>query len=313
MRRLSILVLILALFICAAEHKEYKLGTGSETGVYFQLGKGLAGLSSNVVIKPVISEGSVENINMVLKGEFGFGIAQSDRQYQAYYGFEDWQEAGEQKSLRSICSFYPETVTLMASEASGIVSVYDLKDKRISLGEKGSGQHQNALDVLSIIGCDLSDIQPRFLSPQEASKALEDGKIDAFFYTIGHPNNLVQQITESKTKMRFIPIVGYDAEKLLMDYPYYSEADIPAGLYPEALNKESVQSIGVRATLVTSADVPNEVVKQFTKSIFENFDQLKKIHPALQDLTKEEMFQALSAPMHDGAMEYYREVDLKLE
>ncbi len=284
----------------------FKLGTGSETGVYYQVGKGL----SSSVVEPVVSEGSVENINKTLQGEFGFGIAQSDRQYQAFFGLEDWQDAGCQPKLRSICSLYPETITLMASENSGITSVYDLKNKRINLGEKGSGQHQNARDVLTIVGCELTDIQPYYLSPQSAAKALQDGEIDAFFYTIGHPNQLVKQLCENGAKIRFIPIVGYDAEKLLMDYPYYSNASIPKELYPESLNEGDVESIGVRATIVTSVDTPNDAVRKFTADIFENFEKFSSIHPVLKNLKKTDMFQSLSAPIHPGAIEYYRKCGL---
>ncbi len=309
MTKLIICFLIFALpilLICQEEQTVYKLGTGSETGIYYRVGEGLASAD----VEPVVTEGSVENIDKTMQGVFGFGIVQSDRQYQAYFGLEDWQDAGGQAKLRSICSLYPEAITLMASEDSGIQSVYNLKNKRINLGEKGSGQHQNALDVLTIIGCELTDIQPYYLGPQAAAEALQNGEIDAFFYTIGHPNQLVMLLCEKDTKIRFVPIVGYDAEKLLMDYPYYSKAVIPKEFYPKSLNEEDVESIGVRATLVTSRDIPDEVVRQLTERIFEHFDRFISIHPALRNLKKSEMFQSLSAPIHPGAIEYYRECGL---
>ncbi len=310
-----ILLSLLLLIACNADVKPNKIGTGCETGVYYQVGKGLEKLAldakTTLMLEPVSSEGSVENVNRIVAGEFTFGIVQSDRQYQAFYGLEDWWNDGRQSHLRSICSLYPETITLIASEASGIQTVYDLSDKRISLGEPGSGQHQNAVDVLGIIGFELDDIAPSYLSPMQASEEMAKGNLDAFFYTIGHPNDLMKKMT-LENSLRFIPIIGYDAEKLLMDFPYYSRATIPAILYPGLLNTEDIESIGVRATLVTRADVPVKTVEQLTACIFDNFDAFCAIHPALMTLKREEMFHALSAPIHPGAIKYYRNSGMKM-
>jgi TRAP transporter TAXI family solute receptor len=76
-------------------------------------------------------------------------------------------------------------------------------------------------------------------------------------------------------------------------------------------NPDDVETFGVRATFVTSADVPEEVVYQVVKAVFDNFEDFKKLHPAFATLEKEELVTAaLSAPLHPGAEKYYKEAGL---
>ena len=136
-----------------------------------------------------------------------------------------------------------------------------------------------------------------------------DGRIDAAFYTVGHPSGYYKFVTSGVRKVKFIPIENIDS--LLAKYPYYAKAKIPINFYPKAKNRENVDSFGVKCTFVTSAKVPDELVYTIAKEIFENFSEFKKLHPAYQLVTKESMLEALSAPIHPGALRYYKEVGLK--
>ena len=138
---------------------------------------------------------------------------------------------------------------------------------------------------------------------------LQDGRIDAFFYTVGHPSGAIKEATAGKRKVVIADITGVDS--LFKDYPYYAKSHVPAEFYPGATNTEDANTFGVKATFVTSVDVPDEVVYAITKEVFENFDEFKKLHPAYKVLTKESMLQGLSAPIHPGAMKYYKEAGLK--
>jgi TRAP transporter TAXI family solute receptor len=254
--------------------------------------------------------GSVYNINAILSGDLEFGIVQSDRQYQAYNGMAEWSKSGPQKDLRAIFSIHPESITLIASAQSGIKSVNDLKGKRVNIGNPGSGQLQNSKDVLSAFGIDLTSIEAEQVKAVEAPGLLQDEKIDAFFYTVGHPNGNIKEATSGRIKVNIITIKGERIDALLMRCPYYAEAIIPGSFYPNTVNKADVESIGVKATFVTSKKLDEKIVYAITKEVFDSLEDFKKLHPAYSVLTKENMLKGLSAPIHKGALKYYKEAGL---
>ncbi|MCP4117352.1 MAG: TAXI family TRAP transporter solute-binding subunit [Desulfobacteraceae bacterium] len=293
------------------------IGTGGITGVYYPTG----GAISKIVNKKrkeygirctvESTGGSVFNVNAVMAGDLEFGVVQSDRQYQAVNGSKNSEWAGRpQKDLRSVFSIHPESITLCASVDSGIKTIRDLNGKNVNIGNPGSGQRQNSIDALTAVGLDLNkDLNAEGIKAAEAPGLLQDERIDAFFYTVGHPSGAIKEATAGKVKVRIVPITGID--RLLEKYPYYAKAIVPIEFYPGAVNKEDVTTFGVKATFVTSAKVSDEVVYAVTKEVFDNFDDFKKLHPAYKVLTKQNMLEGLSAKIHPGAMRYYKEAGLK--
>ncbi len=292
------------------------IGTGGVTGVYYPAGGAITRMlnskSAEYDIKATVesTSGSVYNINAVLIGDLDFGVAQSDRQYQAYNGLAEWKTAGPQKDLRSVFSLHPESITLVATAASGIQTVADLKGKRVNIGNPGSGHRQNAIDVLSAFGLDLNDLLAEQVKAVEAPALLQDEKIDAFFYTVGHPNGNIKEATSGRIKVNIIPLTGVGIDRLLDKYSYYADSVISGSDYPNKALPGDVRTIGVKATLVSSARVDAEIVYAVTKEVFENFHDFKKLHPAFSTLTKKDMLKGLSAPVHKGALKYYREAGL---
>lgn len=290
-------------------------GTGSMTGVYYQVGGALMKLVNRGTARHGLKAsfqstgGSVYNINAVLNGDLEFGLAQSDRQYQAVHGQAEWQQPGPQQNLRAICSVHPESVTLVAGVDSAIDCLADLKGKRVNIGNPGSGQRGNAIDVLRTAGLDWQkDLHAEGVKASESSKLLQDGRIDAFFYTVGHPAGAITEATAGR-KVRIIPVVGM--ETLLADRPYYAQTSIPAQLYPQAANTEDIPTIGVMTTLVTSANVPENVVYAVTKALLDNLEEFKTMHPAFASLDARTMATSgISAPIHAGALRYFREAGL---
>jgi hypothetical protein len=255
--------------------------------------------------------GSVFNINAIMSGDLEFGVAQSDRQYQAVQGIEDWKDKGPQKDLRAVFSIHPETVDLIAAVDANINSLEDLKGKRVNIGNVGSGYRQNAIDALEANGLNWEkDFNAESLKAAEAPGLIQDGRIDAAFYTVGHPSGYYKEASSGTRKIKFVPIENVDG--LLAKYPYYAKAvtRVPE-LYPGAANDKDVPTFGVKATFVTSAKVPDEVVYAIVKEVFDNFEDFKKLHPAYAGLTKQSMLEGLSAPLHPGALKYYKEVGLK--
>ena len=292
------------------------IGTGAVTGVYYQVGGAIMKLMNSkqaeygLRVSFQATGGSVYNINALLSEDLDLGVVQSDRQYQAYNGIAEWSDKGMQTALRAICSFHPESVTLVAAVDSDIATLEDLRAKRVNIGNPGSGQRGNANDVLRTAGIDWrTDIQAESLKAVESSKLLQDGRIDAFFYTVGHPAGAITEATAGRRKVRFVPIL--DMENLIRTSPYYAPAKIPIKLYPKAENKEDVPTIGVMTTLVTTDRVPESVIYAITKEIFENLGTFKQMHPAFSELSRKEMVnKGISAPYHPGALKYYREAGL---
>ncbi len=292
------------------------IGTGGITGVYYPTGGAIAKIinakRSTYHVRASVEStgGSKFNINAIATGDLDFGVAQADTQYMAYFGKEAW--AGKPvKKLRAVFALAPEAVTFVAAEDSGIRSIRDVKGKIVNIGDPGSGQYINSQDIFKTVGfVPDKDFKAEKIKPADAPRILQDGRIDAFFFTVGHPNGNIKEATAGKRLCRIVPITGLD--KLLKDAPYYSMTTIDMTQYPDATNSKDgkVETLGMLATLVTSSDVPDDVVYAITKEVMENLDAFKKLHPALGGLTKKSMLEGLTAPIHNGAMRYYKEAGL---
>jgi len=292
------------------------IGTGGVTGVYYPTGGAISRMINakrdEYGIRATVEStaGSVYNVNAVMAGDLDFGVVQSDRQFQAYNGTADWEDR-PQKNLRAIFAIHPETVVIVAGADTGIRHVADLKGKVVNIGNPGSGQRGNAIDLLTASGLDFAtDMRAEGLKAPESASLLQQGKLDAFFYTVGHPNGSVKEAVAGKRKVRFVNIPQKTIFDLAKRYPYYAPATIPVKMYPGVENLEDVKTFGVKATLCTSAEMSDEIVYAITREVFENLDAFKQLHPAYEVLTPESMLQGLSAPLHPGALKYYKEAGL---
>ena len=315
---LGLIILIILFFSFSDGGKKQKfitIGTGGVTGVYYPTG----GAISRIVNKESVSNlkayvestgGSVYNINAVLSGDLDFGIAQSDRQYEAYNGLAEWADSGAQKDLRSVFSIHSEAITLVASQSSRVFSPQNLKGKRVNIGNVGSGTAQNARTVLGIFNITETDFNAEEIKASESPRLIQDGRIDAFFYTVGHPNGNIKEATAGRVPVRIVDIQGAGVDNLIKENLFYSKAVIPVSLYPSVVNSTDINTFGVKATLVSSSKVRDDVVYTLVKGVFENLEEFKKFHPAFANLTPEQMLEGLSAPLHKGAEKYYREAGL---
>lgn len=285
------------------------VGGGSVTGVYYQVALHLcnlvnrhAGDNYNCVGRPAL--GSVFNINAVTRGLLDFGVAQSDVNWQAYTGNADWDGSPVQ-ALRSVFSMHPETVLLVTRADTGITSVADLKGKRVNIGNPGSGQRGNAEDVLRLYNIDPnSDIQAEGLQQHDASRALVDQKLDAFFYTVGNPSAAIEEPANS-ADIRIVPINSDAIKQFVQERPYYVMTTIPAGTYKGV--DEPVETFAVKATVVTNAEASADMVYDVTKVVFEHMEEMQQAHAAFRNLKPDDMLGGLSAPLHEGAQRFYQE------
>ena len=291
------------------------IGTGGVTGVYYPTGGAICRLVNKARKEHGIrcsveaTGGSVYNLNAIAAGELDMGVAQSDWQYHAYNGTDKFAEQGPNKDLRAVFSVHPEPFTVVARAGAGIKKFQDLKGKRVNVGNPGSGQRGTMEVVMAALGWTMADFKlTAELKPAEQSGALCDNKIDAMVYTVGHPNGSIQEATTTCDSV-MVEVAGPEVDKLVKDNDYYRKAIIPGGMYRGT--PDDTQTFGVGATFVSSAKVPDDVIYNVVKAVFENFEDFKKLHPAFANLKKEEMIKdGLSAPLHDGAVKYYKEAGL---
>ena len=299
----------------AADQIFVTIGTGGVTGVYYPTGGAICRLVNKTRKEHGIrcsvesTGGSVYNLNMIAAGELDMGVAQSDWQYHAYNGTSKFKDKGPNKDLRAVFSVHPEPFTVVARADSGIKDFKELKGKRVNIGNPGSGQRGTMEVVMGAVGWTKDDFKlASELKSAEQSKALCDNKIDAMVFTVGHPSGSIKEASTSCDSV-LVNVTGPEIDKLVADNDYYRMATIPGGMYRGT--DSDTNTFGVGATFVTSSKVSEDVIYNVVKAVFENFDQFKKLHPSFSDLKKEEMIKdGLSAPLHKGAVKYYKEAGL---
>jgi TRAP transporter TAXI family solute receptor len=295
-----------------AQQKYITIGTGGVTGVYYAAGGAICRLvnkdrkTHGIRCSVESTGGSVFNINTIKAGELDMGVAQSDVHFNAVKGVGNFQKDGAYADLRAVMSLHPEPFTVLARKELNAKSLADFKGKRFNIGNPGSGTQASMLELLGAMGWKTQDFSlASELKADEHGPALCDGKIDGFFYAVGHPSANIQDPTTT-CGAKLVPLTGPAVDRLVKEKSYYAKATIPAGLYPN--NPQATETYGVLATLVSSSKVPADTVYATVKAVFDNLDEFKKLHPALAILNPQSMIKdGLSAPLHDGAAKYYRE------
>jgi TRAP transporter TAXI family solute receptor len=294
-----------------AQQKFITIGTGGVTGVYYAAGGAICRLVNkdrakhNIRCSVESTGGSVFNVNTIKAGELDLGFAQSDVQFNALKGVGQFKDQAY-ADLRAVFSVHPEPFTVLARKEANVKSFADFKGKRFNVGNPGSGTRASMEELLGAMGWKMSDFSlASELKADEHGPALCDGKIDGFFYAVGHPSANIQDPTIS-CGAKLVPLTGPAVDKLVAEKPYYAKATVPAGLYQN--NPDAITTYGVLATVVASTKVPADTVYAVVKAVFDNFDEFKKLHPALANLTPEAMVKdGNSAPLHEGALKYYKE------
>lgn len=285
------------------------IGGGSPAGVYQEFARATCDLVNAAFPKTHrcrgrTTLGSVYNIRAVTRRVMEFGITQSDQHYFAWKGLGDWQGT-PQTNLRSVFSIHYEYANMVARADRSIGSLADLKGRRVNLGNPGSGQRTMGEDVLQLHGLDWRrDVALKGLAQAEATNALIDGKIDAFFYTVGLGADAIER-PASKIGIKLLPIESGALRDFVAERPYYFLTKIPAGTYAGV--NEDVPTYAVQANLVTAAETDEQLVYDLVRVVFEHLPTLRATHPAFSQLEARDMVDGLISPIHPGALRYYRE------
>jgi len=293
---------------------EIVIGTGSVLGVYFQVGRGICRLveryTDGVECSAVPTLGSRFNMDSVQLNAFEVGIVQSDVQYWAVTGTGEFEYVDlNYDNLRSLFSVHGEPFTLVARRESGIRSLSDLEGRRVNLGNPGSGQRATMQVVMDAMGWTIKSFGfAGGLPAAQQSLALCHGRVEAMVYVVGHPNKSIEKATDLCDAV-LVDVEGPEIDRLVATYPYYSYMTIPGGIYRG--NEKPVDTFGVRATVVVSEDLDEDIVYAIVKAVFDNLDTFKKMYPAFGVLDPQRMVrEGLTAPLHRGAERYYREKGL---
>ncbi|MBO0905787.1 TAXI family TRAP transporter solute-binding subunit [Jiella sonneratiae] len=310
----------------AQDMKFFRIATGGTAGTYFPIGGLLANAISNppgsracdeggscgvpgLVATAIASNGSVANVNAIGSGTLESGFSQSDVAYWAQTGTGVFEGKGKVEKLRAIANLYPESIHLVAKKDSGITSVADLKGKRVSLDEPGSGTLVDARLILEAYGITEKDIEPEYLKPNQAADRMRDGAMDAFFFVGGFPAGAIVELA-SNTPITIVPIAGDEAKKVTTDYEFFAKNTIPAGTYDG--QDGDVETLSVGAQWVTSADQPEELIYEVTKALWN--DNTRKLldagHAKGKEITKETALNGVAIPLHPGAKKFYDEAGI---
>lgn len=304
----------------APELKFMRIGTGPTGGGYFPMG----GLIGNAISNPpgsrpcdrggscgvpgliaaaVSTNGAVENIDLIRRGSMEMALAQADIAYWAYHGTGPYADRGAVENLRAIAMLYQESFHLVARPGTEIASVSDLKGKRVSIGEEGSGTLVDALLIMEAFGLSAKDITPSHLKPGSAADALLAGEIDAFFFVAGAPVTTISALT-GDGKAYLVPMDGPEMDSLAGSYPFLVRGEIPADVYP---GQPAIPTINVGAVLVCDAALPEDLVYGITQALWHPNNQLlfRRGHPGGAQMSLQSATQGIGIALHAGAANYY--------
>jgi uncharacterized protein len=326
--KIKTLLIMIALFVASssdifASQNFFRIGTGGTSGTYYPIGGLLANAISNDAdskdcdkdevcgVKNLIaiaqsSNGSVANVNGIQSGAIESGFVQSDVAFWAANATGTFNGKKKLDKLRFLTSLYPESIHLVASKDSGIKSVADLRGKRVSFDEPGSGTLEDARLIIKAFGLKESDLDADYIKAGSSVNKIKDGQLDAFFVVAGYPTGSVAELAASKGLV-LVPIENDKITQLIKDLPYFSKDIIPANTYKGVAN--DVNTLSVSAQWIVNADIAPDLVYKITKALWSK--NTRKIldagHAKGKIITMQTALDGRSVALHPGAEKFYKE------
>ena len=308
------LAVVLALFalVSCGEDQTYTFSTGGSTGTYYGFTTAVAGVLTDKVsgatFTAVTSGGSKANIEAIADGDAQFAIVQNDVMLNAYNGVNNF-EGNKITSFAVVGTVYPEVCQIIASKSSGIKTVADLAGKRVSIGDVGSGVVTNAEQILAAAGLTFDDIKVQNLGVGKSVEGIQNGTLDAFFFTAGIPTTAITELDTSNTEMVAVSIPEDQIAALTAQYPHYVRAEITNAHYPNSIAADApAVTIAVKATYIVAEDIDEDLVYEMTKALWENQAVIASAHATGKAMDIKTALLGIGvAPVHAGAMRYYEE------
>lgn len=307
---LSMMLAVIMIISGCGGKVSLKMATGGTTGTYYAysgaVSQVLASKLNNVSFDVQSTGASKANIYLVADKEADIAIVQNDVMYYASKGIDLFEGEGAVEGFSAMAGCYAEVCQIVSK--SDITSIEDLRGKRVSVGDIGSGCEFNARQILDAYGMSFDDIQVNNLSFGDSATALKDAKIDAFFCVAGAPTTAIVELATSNS-INILRIDDEHADKLIADYPFYTKFDVPGGAYKGV--DSNVQTVAVVATYIVSNDLDDKLVYDMTKALFENAGEIAKAHPKGAELNAEYSVSGISISIHPGALKYYKEIGVR--
>jgi len=319
LKRMFVTSLALALTVCfvapqksaqAAERRFVSIAAGWVTGAYFPMAGAISRIAfnnlqeENIKVTAESSGASVANANLIAAKNTDFAILQNDIAFHAYNGKEGMFDEPV-KNLLGCAALYPEHIQCIVRKGSGIESVADLKGKRVAVGPIGSGTTENVKQIIGAWDMTLDDFQAEQLQARQASDYLKDGRLDAAFFTVAVGAAAIKDIA-TVVDIEVLDITGPNAQKLLDEFPFYTQQPVPAGSYPGV--DEEATTISVMAILAARQDLEEDIVYKIMKAMYENLDKIHGAHAKFKDISVDQAMNGMTIPLHPGAEKYLKEV-----
>jgi TRAP transporter TAXI family solute receptor len=301
-----LLALLGAMTAHAQEPSQVVIGTAASSGVYYQIGAALCrfvairadGLGRRC--RSEASGGSRANVEGLVAGDVQLAIVQANVLYNAVRGLGTFADIGPQTSLRLVMRLYDEQVTLVARADAAIAAIGDLRGKRVDLGPEGSGTRLDVIHILNAAGIAPADLGENLaLSPDEHDAALCAGRIDAYFYIVGHPNRNTRAAID-RCNATIVPISAAVRERFLWTQPGWADAPIP-GVYPR--HPGSIATLSIPAVLIATEDTPAEIVALIVRGVQDNLRDFRRLHPVLAGFSDAHAFDGSWGPLHPGTLD----------
>jgi len=300
----------------------FRILTGGTVGTYFPIGGLIANAISNppgsrpcaeggscgvpgLVATSVASNGSVANVAAIAAGTAQSGFVQSDIAHWAYSGTGIYQGRPKVDSLRAIANLYPESIQLVVRKGSGIKSVADLRGRKVSLDEPGSGTLVDARLILSAFGLSEKDLKAEYFRAQQVADSLKDGTIDAFFSVSGWPQSAVADLAAT-VGIELVPIAGPEVDALIARFPFFSAEEIPDNAYRGVAG---VKTVSVHAIWATSSKQSEELIYKVTAALWNPATRklLDSGHAKGREIRLDTATTGVGIPLHPGAEKFYKE------
>ncbi|MBM4333942.1 MAG: TAXI family TRAP transporter solute-binding subunit [Deltaproteobacteria bacterium] len=297
--------------VSSASTQRLVIGTASTGGTWYPLGGGIAKIINkhvpNVDATAQPSGASIENIRAIGDKKMDFALLMPDAAFFGFKGAETFKAKRPHEELRGVFSTYPIEQQIFVLADSPVKRIQDLKGKKIGLGAPGSGTEVMSRLILAEYGIEYKDITPQFLHHPETVSALKDKTIEAGMTLLGTPAPALMELTTTH-KVRFLDQDPKIADKIIEKYPFYFKSIIPGNTYKgQEKDYHTLSYVGI---LATHKDLPEKLVYDVVKAVFENIGELHQIHVAFKQIVLKDAVKGMPIPWHPGAHKYFKEKGL---